>query len=110
MRILFDRNVEPRYIEAIGEISGLTAERADDHFPQTAPDHQIASLAEREGWVVFSRDDDFFEEVRAREIGLLFFSKRHNTPAGEIAHAVKQIIAVYNAPTQIEEGLPGQWV
>ncbi len=101
MQILFDRNVEPRYITAIDSISGITVERADDRLPQTAPDNQIADLAAHESWVVFTRDDDFFKEVREREIGLLFFSKRQTTSADEIAAAAERIADAYSTSTQI---------
>lgn len=110
MRILFDRNVEPRYIAAIASRSGMSVTRVDDRLPQTAPDRTIAALAERENWVVFSRDDDFFKKACHREIGLLFFSKQHNTRASEIATAVERIDDAYNDHTEIKEGLPGQWV
>ncbi len=53
---------------------------------------------------------DLTTEVRGRAIGLLFFSKRQTTPAGEIAAAVERVADAYSTPTQIEEGLPGQWV
>ena len=40
MRILFDRNVEPRFINAIEQEPWTTTEHVDNHFSQTAPSAQ----------------------------------------------------------------------
>lgn len=110
MRILFDRNVEPKYINAIAAIQDVTVEHVDDRLPQTANDREIVDLADREDWVVFTRDDDFFQHARGQGIGLIFFSKRHSTLPGKIATAIELIKDAYQSDyRQIEEGVPGQW-
>lgn len=48
MDILFDRNVEPKYIDAIASIPGVATEHVDAHLPQDADESEITDLANRE--------------------------------------------------------------
>jgi hypothetical protein len=111
MNILFDRNVEPKYIDAIASIPDVSTEHVDNHLPQDADDSAITDLAKHEEWVVFTRDDHFFQHTRGRGVGLLYFPKKHDTPPGEIKTSVTLIKDAYQPPySQIEEGVPGQWL
>ncbi len=111
MRVLFDRNVEPRYIDAIGAENWSVTERAADCLPETAPDRRVARYAEDHDMVVFTRDDDFFRLLRDRyRCGLLFFHQKHATSPAQIVTAVDNIRRSYTDYTEIEEGLPGNWV
>ena len=90
MRILFDRNVEPRYIDAIAATEWAVTERVDDHFAQTAPDRRVA---------------------RGRyDCGLLFFHQKHATNPSHLVAAIDNIRTSYTGYSEIEEGLPGNWV
>jgi hypothetical protein len=111
MRILFDRNVEPRYIDAIAATEWAVTERVDDHFAQTAPDRRVARYAEEHDMVVLTRDDDFFRLVRGRyDCGLLFFHQKHATNPSHLVAAIDNIRTSYTGYSEIEEGLPGNWV
>jgi len=111
MRIFFDRNVEPRYIQALEQKDWSYTAFADDHFSQSAGDSNLAQYAEKRNLVVFTRDSDFFELVRHHyDCGLLYFHKRHTTSPSDIVSAVDKIRNQYSDFSQIEEGLPGRWV
>ena len=111
MRILFDRNTPGRYIDAIAKRPWSTVERSEDLLSKTAPDSDIADLAERDGWVVFTRDERFFKQMKDhRNCGSLFFKMGRNDRAGEIADAVENIKNAYPDESSIACGLPGGWV
>jgi hypothetical protein len=109
MRILFDRNVEPRFVHAIESTPWATVTRSEDHFPPDAPDEDITDWAEANDWVIFTRDNDFFRLARDSDCGLLFLHKRRDPNPGTIADAVARIDAAYTDHEDIEEGLPGNW-
>ena len=109
MRILFDQNVEPKYIEALEREHWTTTDHCGNHFPDDAPDADIADFAEANDWVVFTRDDDFFRIASQRDCGLLFFHKQHNPQPATIAAKVEKISNAYSNHDNIREGLPGTW-
>ncbi|MEF8887215.1 MAG: DUF5615 family PIN-like protein [Haloarculaceae archaeon] len=111
MNILFDRNTEPRYINAIATEPWANTEFADDHLSQTASDPKLAQYAETNDMVLFTRDADFFKLVRDQyDCGLLYFRKGKRTTPGDIVLAVERIRDAYANHDNIEEGLPGNWV
>jgi hypothetical protein len=99
MKILFDRNVEPKYINAISSIPSVSVEHVDEYLPQDANDSEIINLAKREKWIVFTRDDDFFQPARGQGVGLLYFPKKHDTLPGEIKTSIELIKDAYRPRT-----------
>ena len=111
MRILFDRNTPGAYIDAIEQRSWSTVECTDNLLPKDADDSRIADIAERNDWVVFTRDEQFFRELKNnRNCGALFFKMGRNDRASKIADAVERIESAYPDQSGIACGLPGGWV
>lgn len=86
MKILCDRHVAPRYVNAFQRTDWLKATRVSDHLPVDASDADIIGHAEEHGQVVFTADkrflmDDSETEVNERErieadCGIIFYDQR----------------------------------
>lgn len=110
MDVLFDRNVEPRYQQALGREAWTILDHCDNHFSQTAPDTKIADFAEANGWVLFTRDRPFFVRAQSRNCGLLLLDKKRNPSPADVVLAVKRIGDAYANHDNIRESVPGNWV
>jgi len=73
MDILFDQNVNSKYVSALVQIDGVSVRTVKDALNPETSDADIASRARVNGWVVFTNDDDFF--VHSSDIGLLYYSQ-----------------------------------
>jgi predicted nuclease of predicted toxin-antitoxin system len=109
MRLLFDRNVEPKYIEPLASESWTTTAHVDDHFSQTASDATIADFAEANEWVLFSRDRPFFTIAATRNCGFLLLDKAREPSPSRVVRAVKAIRSAYDDHRTIRESIPGGW-
>lgn len=113
MDILFDRNVEPRYQQALDREPWTTVDHCGNHFPQDAqntPDEKIADFAETNGWVLFTRDRPFFGRAQTRNCGLLLLDKSRNPSASDVVLAVERISNAYTDHDNIRESIPGNWI
>lgn len=108
MDILFDQNVNSKYLSALEGIDGVSVRTVKDALDPEASDGNIASRARDNEWVIFTNDDDFF--VHASDIGLLYYSQVEDPSPGDVAAAVRQISTVYEDPVDIVETVPGDWV
>lgn len=110
MRVLFDRNTPGKYANAIAQRPWSTVEQTDNILPKTAPDSDIADHAEQNDWVVFTRDEQFFRELKQnRACGTLYFKMGRNETPGTIADAVASINSTYQNQSNVACGLPGPW-
>lgn len=110
MDILIDRNVEPRYVNAIADVDRVDFLLAEDRFEDTTPDRELVRYAAGHRMVVWTRDNDFFDLVLGRKCGVIYHHPQDRTSPGTIAEAIARIIDVYPDATEIAEGLPGEWV
>ena len=109
MRLLFDRNVEPKYIEPLASESWTTTMHVDEHFSQTAADARIADFAEANAWVLFSRDRPFFTIAATRDCGFLLLDKARDPSPTTVVRAVAAIKSAYDDHRTIEESIPVGW-
>lgn len=107
MRILCDQNVPGKYVAAFRDADGITVATVEDKLEHDATDAEIATYAERNQWVVFTNDDDFF--VAGGDHGLLLFDQLEDPQPRKVARAVQQIADVYVDPAEIIESVPGDW-
>jgi predicted nuclease of predicted toxin-antitoxin system len=110
MRLLFDRNVEPRYIDCLADEGWTTIAHVDDHFPQTAADASIAAFAEAHEWVLFSRDRPFFTIAATRNCGFLLLDKSRDPSPETVVQAVAAIMTAYDDHRTIMESIPEGWI
>lgn len=108
MRVLCDQNVPAKYVSALRDADGVTVTTVEDALEHDATDAEIAAYAERDGWVIFTNDDDFF--VAGGDHGLLLYDQLENPSPGDIVRAVQQIEQVYTDSADITETVPGEWL
>ncbi|SEP10226.1 hypothetical protein SAMN05216388_103310 [Halorientalis persicus] len=108
MRILCDQNVPAKYVAAFRDADGVTVATVEDELEHDTADAEIAAHAERNQWVVFTNDEDFF--VAGGNHGLLLFDQIEDPQPGDIVQAAQQINEVYANPSEIVESIPGNWV
>jgi predicted nuclease of predicted toxin-antitoxin system len=106
MRILFDRNVEPKFIQAIDQEPWTTTDPVDNHFPQTADDSDLADFAEANDWVLFTRDEPFFGRSKRRNCGFILLHQKRNPRPGAVVDTLRQIRDTYSDYSNIYEGVP----
>lgn len=108
MRILFERNIANKYVDALAAESWTTVELADDHFAPTADDEEIAEFAAKNEWVVFTTDDDFFGVNP--QCGVIWMDQQAGPIPGEVVAAVEKIRGFYTDHSSIRESVPGPWI
>ena len=106
MRILFDRNVEPRFIQAIEQEPWTTVEHVDNHFSQTAADSDLADFAEDGDWVIFTRDEPFFGRSKPRDCGFILLHQKHDPAPGVIVDTLRRIRESYSDYSNVRESVP----
>lgn len=80
---------------------------SEDEFADDAPDREISVYAAREGWVVFTEDDDFLGFDH--EHGVILYHHIEQPSPGDIIEAIQAIGKVYDDHRQIREFVPGEW-
>lgn len=109
MRLLCEHNVPPRYLEALDGTEGLTVHSCTTYLPDDATDTEIAAYATSGGYVLLTRDEDFFE--LDPDCGVLFLDPNRSPRASRVREAVERVRAAY--PTseydRIREPIPGAW-
>lgn len=107
IRILCDRSVLQRYVDALDQADGIEVIQSEDVFSDDAPDREISAYAAREGWVVFTEDNDFLTFDHDRGVILYHHIKRPSP--GDVVDAIQAIAKVYADHRQITEYVPGKW-
>lgn len=107
MRLLFDQNVDRRYIDACNRDSRFFAATVGEVLDPRAADLDIVRYA-AEGYVVFTSDDDFFR--LDAECGRILYEQTTRPPAGDVLDALGQIREAYDDHSDIVEVVPGGWV
>jgi len=108
VRILCDQHVDEKYVTAFSNAGWIAVVRVRDVLSPRTEDESISEHAARNGWVVFTADNDFFEFDHDR--GLLLYVERQNPSPGAIVDAIRFIADAYDDHRTIEEYVPGTWV
>ncbi|WP_435076454.1 DUF5615 family PIN-like protein [Halococcus sp. AFM35] len=108
MKILCDQHVDEKYVTAFDRADWATVARIRDLLSPSTVDESISEYAARNGWVVFTADNDFFDFDHNR--GLLLYVERRNPSPGAVVNAVRVIADAYDDHRHIEEYVPGEWV
>jgi uncharacterized protein with PIN domain len=106
MRILFDRNVEPRFIQAIDQEPWTTVDHVDNHFSSTTPDSDLADFAEANDWILFARDAPFFGRAKTRNCGFLLLHQKRDPAPGTVVDSIRRIRDSYSDCSNIYESIP----
>ena len=107
MRLLCDQHVARKYIQAFDQADGITVTTVAEELSPDASDTEIAVFAEESGWVVFTNDDDFFEQTAS--FGLLVYSQIEDPRPSVLVDAVTVIGQAYESHSEILETVPGNW-
>lgn len=107
IRILCDRSVLQRYVDALAQAEWIEMIQSEDVFPDDAPDQEISEYAAREGWVVFTEDDDFLGFAHNR--GVILYHHIERPLPGEVISAIREVAQAYDDHRQITEYVPGEW-
>jgi hypothetical protein len=107
VKIRCDHHLDEKYVDAFRR-AGFAVARMQNVLSSSASDESISEHAAREGWVVFTADDDFFEFEHDR--GLLLYVERYDPSPGVVIDAARLIADAYADRREIEEYVPGEWV
>lgn len=110
MRILCERHVPPKYVDALDSVPWATVSTTGETFHPEADDETIAEYAAANGWVVLTRDRDFFGLATAVGVGVLYLDMRRNPSPGILVEASESIGEAYADHAEIIESVPGNWV
>ena len=108
MRLLCDQNVAQKYVDACIAASDFQAVTVRDALVPRASDSDIARYARKNGYVVLTGDDDFFQ--LADQCGCIYFHQFDNPPVGDVLAALRRIDDAYLDSHDIVEVVPGDWV
>lgn len=108
MRLLCDQNVAQKYVDACIAAPDLQAVTVRDALDPRASDSDIARYARKNGYVVLTGDDDFFQ--LADQCGCIYFHQFDNPPVGDVLAALRRIDDAYLDSHDIVEVVPGDWV
>lgn len=108
MKILCDQHVDEKYVTAFDHADWATVARVRDLLSPSTMDESISEYAARDGWVIFTADNDFFEFDHDR--GLLLYIERRDPSSGAVVNAVRLIADAYDDHRDIEEHVPDGWV
>jgi hypothetical protein len=108
MKVLREHNVGWKYLNALAAIDGVTVERCTDDLPADAPGTDIAEFAQRESYVILTRDEDFF--ALDPDCGILFLAPNRAPQPSGVRRAVERIIEAYADDGDVREPVPGRWV
>jgi predicted nuclease of predicted toxin-antitoxin system len=90
VRLLFDQNLSPRLAEKLGDLYPGSA-HVRDYNLSCAPDNDILDLAERDGFVLVSKDSDFFDPglIRQRSAKIVWI-RRGNCSTADVEHILRR--------------------
>lgn len=108
MRVLCDHNVAAKYHQTFERAEWLDVSTVAEELSPDAADGEIADLATREGWVVFTTDDDFYAQTVTH--GLLVYSQIEDPSPGDVLVAIEAIADAYDTPGEIDEVVPDGWI
>lgn len=108
MRLLCDHNVNEKYTDTFRRTNWITVTTVRDELSQDADDPDISAFAEREGWVVFTEDDDFTDLDHDR--GLVLYIEQQNPSPDTVVDALATIADAYDDHRAIEEHVPDGWI
>lgn len=108
IRILCDRSALQRYVDTFDRIDWIEVMQSEDVFPDDAPDREISAYAAKEGWVVFTEDDDFLGFTHDR--GVILYHHIESPPPGDVVDAIQVIAQAYDDHRQITEYVPSRWI
>lgn len=109
MRVLCETNVPPKYVDALEDESWTTVATTTDYLHPESGDSEIAEFAVSDGWVVFTRDTDFFEVAERHDVGVLFLHMKRTPSPPVVVSAVSNIADAYDTHAAIRESIPGEW-
>lgn len=109
MRILCEQHVPPKYVEALDSASWTTVSSTQERLHPETDDETIAEYAAANGWVMLTRDRDFFELATAVGVGILYLDMRRDPPPGILVEAIEAIGVAYADHSEIIESVPGDW-
>lgn len=107
IRVLCDRSVLQRYVDALEQADEIEMMHSKDEFSDDAPDREISAYAAREGWVVFTEDDDFLGFDHER--GVILYHHVERPSPTDIIEVIRAIGKAYDDHRQIREFVPGEW-
>ena len=110
MRVLCERHIPPKYVEALESESWATVTTTGTLFHPEATDETIAGYAADNGWVVLTRDRDFFELADRFGFGVLYLDMSRDPAPGTLVSALEAIGEAYSDHAEIVESVPGDWV
>ena len=108
MRLLCDHHVPTKYLLAFEHADEITVTTVADELSAAASDEEIATFAAQDGWVVFTNDDDFFEQTAS--FGILVYSQIEDPQPSDIVNAVIAIDQAYESNSEIIEAVPDDWI
>lgn len=109
MRVLCERHVPPKYVDALDSALWATVSTTEETFHPEADDDTIAEYAAANGWVVLTRGRDFFELATAVGVGVLYLDMRRDPSPGLLVEAIEAIGVAYADHSEIVESVPGDW-
>jgi hypothetical protein len=104
VRVLWDRNVDDRYIETFRRTDWITVATVTEALAMDAVDPDISDYAAQNGWVVFSEDDDFL--ALDDDHGLVLYHQHAKPAPGDVVRALRAISEAYADHSEIEEYVP----
>jgi hypothetical protein len=119
VKLLCDRNVEQRYVDAFRRADWLEAVRLKELLPIDTDDPDIIKYAGRNGWVVFTGDKRFRapenddredDGETAIDCGVVFYRKLEEPSPDDVVAALRAIAQAYTDNSEIDEYVPGGWI
>ncbi|MDN5848019.1 MAG: DUF5615 family PIN-like protein [Nitrococcus sp.] len=93
MRLLFDQNLSPRLAPRLDDLYPGSAHVQDFGLSQ-ASDTTLLDFAEREGFILTSKDSDFFESALLRgQSAKIVWIRRGNCSTAEIENVLRRDVA-----------------
>jgi hypothetical protein len=108
VRLLVDRNVDDQYTETFRRTDWITVATVTEVVAMDALDLEISEYAARNGWVVFSEDDDFL--ALDDDHGLVLYHQREKPSPGDVVKALRTISEAYTDHSEVEEYVPSGWL
>lgn len=111
IRILCDRCVNQKYVDAFEHTDWIMLCQVEDVFPNDAEntdDGEISEYAEQQEWVVFT-EDDHFRTRHDHDRGVILYHHIEQPLPGDVVDAIYVIAEGYDDHREIEEYVPDGW-
>ena len=111
IRILCDRCVDQKYVDAFENTDWITLRRVEDVFPNDAEDtddREISEYVEQHEWVVFT-EDDHFRTRHDHDRGVVLYHHIEQPSPRDVVDALSVIAEVYDDYREIDEYVPDGW-